>query len=251
MSYKSAERTFLTRQYRYRRTMTESLGWVAVKPVRMQVTSLVDSVESALRQQILDQEIAPGSRVKETDVAAAFGVARPSAKAAIERLIAQGLLRRDIHRSARVPVLEPAEIADLYFSRGLLEEQVVAELALRKERIGELDRHVALMRSLPADTPPNGYVDPDINFHLSLSGALGSPRVSQVHAGLLQETRLCMAQVQHLGLLKPDLIIEEHELIARTIREGEPDEARTAMRAHLRRAQEALLGHLASGEMGE
>jgi DNA-binding GntR family transcriptional regulator len=221
---------------------------VGVKPVRMQVTSLVDSIESALRQQILDQEIAPGSRVKETDVASAFGVARPSAKAAIERLISQGLLRRDVHRSARVPILEPGEIADLYFSRGLLEEQVVAELALRNEHIGDLDRHVALMRSLPADTPPNGYVDPDIGFHLSLSQALGSPRISQLHAGLLQETRLCMAQVQYLGLLKPELIIEEHELIAQTIREGKPDDARTAMRAHLRRAQTALLSHLTPGE---
>lgn len=221
---------------------------VSVKPVRMQVTSLVDSVESALRQQILDQEIAPGSRVKETEVAAAFGVARPSAKAAIERLITQGLLRRDIQRSARVPILEPAEIADLYFARGLLEEQVVAELARREERLGDLDSHVALMRSLPTDTPPNGYVAPDINFHLSLSQALGSPRLSQVHAGLLQETRLCMAQVQYLGLVKPELIIEEHELIAQTIREGRPEDARTAMHAHLRRAQEALLSHLGSGE---
>ena len=54
-----------------------------------------------------------------------FDVARPTAKAAIEQLVPIGLLRRLRNKTARVPLLDAADVADLYLSRGVIERAVV------------------------------------------------------------------------------------------------------------------------------
>ncbi|MGO4750780.1 GntR family transcriptional regulator, partial [Streptomyces sp. 2MCAF27] len=99
---------------------------------RLKATSLIDALVVELREQILDGRIVGGTALTETEVAKQYEVARPTAKAAIERLTAEGLLRRDAHKSARVPVFDADDIADLYFTRACVERQVMRELARRR-----------------------------------------------------------------------------------------------------------------------
>jgi DNA-binding GntR family transcriptional regulator len=53
----------------------------------------------------------------EVSVAQMFDVARPTAKAAIEQLVHVGQLRRMRNKTARVPLLNANDVADLYLSR--------------------------------------------------------------------------------------------------------------------------------------
>ena len=62
-----------------------------------------DAIFETLKTRIIDQSEPPGSTLTESAVALRFGVARPTAKLAIERLVSDGLLRREAHRAARVP----------------------------------------------------------------------------------------------------------------------------------------------------
>jgi len=73
----------------------------------------------------------------EATVSARYAVARPTAKAAIERLVSEGLLRRSTNRTAHVPVLKESDIEDLYAIR------IVVEVAAL--------RNLAADRSVPAD----------------------------------------------------------------------------------------------------
>lgn len=216
----------------------------AMKAAHLTVTSIIDSVEEALRQQILDLDIPPGAAVKETDLATAFAVARPTAKAAIERLVAQGLLRRDVHKSARVPKMSGADVDDLYLTRTMLESQIVRRLAHAHALPPRAAAHIAELEAVPPGSAPAMYVGPDIAFHAALSQHLGSRRVSQIHAGLLQETRLCMAQVQAHQLLGPNVIVAEHQEIIAAIQLGDEHAAAQAMQAHLDRARHALVTYL-------
>lgn len=208
------------------------------------VRSVIDAVEASLREQILDQEIPMGATVRETDVAQAFAVARPTAKAAIERLVLAGLLRRDSHKSARVPSLSADDVADLYYTRMVLEAEIARRLA-RKGELPELAaRSITDMKAVDRDAPPGHYVAPDIAFHTAMARDLGSQRINRIHAGLMQEMHLCMAQVQAHDLLSPQIIITEHERIAAAISNGDADEASQASQDHLDRACTALVHHL-------
>ncbi len=62
-------------------------------------TALVD----ALREQILAGELEPGARLPEEALASRFGVARPTARAAVQMLVFAVLLRRERNRTAFVP----------------------------------------------------------------------------------------------------------------------------------------------------
>jgi DNA-binding GntR family transcriptional regulator len=210
------------------------------------VRSVIDSVEASLREQILDQEIPAGTVVRETEVARAFQVARPTAKAAIERLVAAGLLTRDVHRSARVPSLSADDVSDLYTSRSILEEGIVRRLSARRDLPESARRSIEDLKRLGTQASPTEYVGPDIEFHTALAGHVGSARLVRLHHGLMQEMHFCMAQVQAHDLLSPSEIVAEHERIAEAIAGGEPDVAARELVDHLERARAALVGFLAA-----
>ncbi|MDX3227841.1 GntR family transcriptional regulator [Streptomyces sp. ME19-01-6] len=208
---------------------------------RLKATSLIDALVVELREQILDGRITGGTALTETEVAKQYEVARPTAKAAIERLTGEGLLRRDAHKSARVPVFEAGDIADLYFTRACVERQVMRELARRRSVPSAATSAQAEIRELAAaDDSTIAAVEPDVRFHRSLVDALGSPRLSRVHASVMAEMRLCMAQVQTYQLLRIAEIADEHQNILDAIADGDPERADQALAFHLNRACEQL-----------
>jgi DNA-binding GntR family transcriptional regulator len=208
------------------------------------VHSLVDALVDSLRERIFTGDIRAGAALTEMEVARDYDVARPTARTAIERLVAAGLLRRGAHKSARVPVLGVAEIRDLYFARGCLEAEALRRLAATRavpdaarNALGELAA-VTDWGSLAA------LVEPDIRFHRELVDALASPRLSRLHSAVMGETRLCMAQVQAHRLLRPEEIVAEHELILERVAAGDTEGAASAGVAHLDRACTKLTQHL-------
>ncbi|MFG1997740.1 GntR family transcriptional regulator [Spirillospora sp. NPDC048911] len=213
--------------------------------VRLQARSLVDALVGELRERMLDGRLPGGTVLTETEVAGEYEVARPTAKAAIERLVSEGLLRRGAHRSARVPVFDAADVADLYFSRTLLERQVMRELAQQKLVPAAALQAQAEIRVLGE---PGGsstaIVEPDVRFHRSLVAALGSPRLSRVHDSIMAEMRLCMAQVQAYELLRITEIADEHQAVLDAIAAGAPGRADEALAFHLTRARHQLLAKL-------
>ena len=95
-----------------------------------QPAASADALHERLRDDVLDLVFAPGASVTEAAVSVRYGVARPTAKLAIERLVADGLLRRTANRAARVPVMTPADVQDLYDTRALVEVAAVERLAV-------------------------------------------------------------------------------------------------------------------------
>ncbi|GHE46995.1 GntR family transcriptional regulator [Streptosporangium violaceochromogenes] len=212
---------------------------------RLQARSLIDALVAELSEQIFDGRLPAGAAVIETHVADEYEVARPTAKAAIERLVGEGLLRRGPHRSARVPVFDAGNVADLYFARTCLERQVMRELASRRLTPPAALGAQAEIRALSgAGGSTTAVVEPDIRFHRSLVDAVGSPRLSRMHASIMAETRLCMAQVQAFGLLRVAEIADEHEAVLDAIADGDPERADQALDLHLTRACRALLTRL-------
>lgn len=212
------------------------------------VTSVIDAVADDLKVQVLSRELAPGTPLTEAEVAARYDVARASAKAAIERLVADKVLVRKNHKTARVVKLGPADVRDIYRTRAYLESEVLRRLAERREvpieaRVAnaEID---ALWQQGSWD-----IVDPDMRFHTALIDSLGSARTSSVYGSLAFEVKLCMAQLQGSQRLSPGIIVAEHERILDFIETGNAEAAAAMLDEHLARARELLAGAL-GGEPG-
>ena len=68
--------------------------------------STVDAIAAALRTRILDGELGAGERLRELELAEAYGVARHSLRSALRALAAEGLVAIEPNRGARVAGLE-------------------------------------------------------------------------------------------------------------------------------------------------
>ncbi len=209
------------------------------------VTRVPDAVYEALRESILSQREAPGSAVTEQAIADRFGVARPTAKAALERLVADGLLRREAHKTARVPELTRVDIVDLYANRAIVEEAALRTLAA--DGVVPIAA-IAAQRMLVDAASDASTADrsgplarADIAFHRALVEAQRSPRLARLHALLMGEIELCTGQVQAHRLLALDDVVAQHQGILDAVDAGDPERAGTLTRAHIEGARDRLL----------
>lgn len=203
--------------------------------VRVKPLSIVDAVAADMRNNIFAGVLLSGTQITESDIAGTYSVARPTAKAAIEKLVSEGLLLRGPHKTARVPVLGPGDVRDLYFNRTLIESQVVRYLA--EQRLVP-DEAVRVNKEVLArgEDSALGVIEPVIRFHTTLVAGLNSPRLSRLYATLIGEMRLCMVQMGS-ELLRPKAIAAEHRQILDRIAAGDPEGAVLALNDHLRLAE--------------
>jgi DNA-binding GntR family transcriptional regulator len=213
------------------------------------VTSVIDAVVEDLKGQVLARALEPNQALTEADVAARYDVARATAKAAIERLVADKVLVRKNHKTARVVQLGPADVRDIYRTRAYLESEVLRRLAERREVPIEARLANAEIEALWLHGTFD-IVEPDMRFHTSLIDSLGSVRTSTVYGSLAFEVKLCMSQLQGGSQrLSPDVIIAEHARILEHLEAGDGDAVAALLDEHLARARELLAGAL-GGEAG-
>jgi DNA-binding GntR family transcriptional regulator len=211
----------------------------------LQVPSLVDALYTEVRERILTGAITVGTPVTEMDLATQYSVARPTAKAAMERLIQEGLLRRGSHKTARVPMLGPDDLRDLYHTRGLLERGVVVELAGRRFVPDQARKSLEQLREA-SDPSVVDVVHLDVAFHSELIAAMGSPRLDRLYRWLAGEVRLSMTQLHVDHLLSSSRIAGEHAAILDRIAQGDVDGAATSIANHIEQACMRLIAHVES-----
>jgi DNA-binding GntR family transcriptional regulator len=211
---------------------------------QLKTTSVPDAVYNALREQILSTHIEPGGLVTETAIALEFGVARPTAKAALERLVAEGLLTRRAHKTARVPQLNRDDIVDLFENRAIVESAAVAALASQPEhgRVPELARaaHRRLMRQARSNS---SFAQEDIAFHHALVSGQSSSRLVRMHSLLMGEIELCIGQVQAHHLLTAHAVANQHQGILDAVAAGDAALAARLTREHIDGSRDRLLDH--------
>ncbi|MET0303870.1 MAG: GntR family transcriptional regulator [Microbacteriaceae bacterium] len=200
-----------------------------------------DVIAAELRGDIIEQRIAPGDPVTEAAVSQRFGVARPTARNAIERLVAEGLLRREAHHAARVPRLTADDIRDLFDARALVESAALARLA----GTGSVPAAaVAAHRHLEQQARAGeSFAADDIAFHRALVAAQPSPRLARMHEQLLGEIELCIGQVQVHSLRTAADVARQHQGILDAVVAGRAELAARLSHEHVTATRDLLLDH--------
>lgn len=205
-------------------------------------TVLPDAIYSDLRADILTQSIAPGATVTESAVALRFGVARPTAKMAIEKLVTEGLLRRERNSAARVPVLGRSDVIDLLDARAVVEGAAVVRLAEGGTIPADALAAHREMQAHPDDQP--GVVALDIAFHRALVTGQGNLRLQRMHDLVMGEIELCIGQVLTGRMRTAAEASAEHQQILDALTAGDAALAERLTHDHIAVTRERLLAHL-------
>lgn len=211
---------------------------------KLRTISLPDAVYSALRESIITSLDPPGSVLTEAAISLRYGVARPTAKAAIERLVSERLLRRSAHHTAQVPVLDESDIRDLYASRGVVEEAALRNLAMTGAVPSEARKaHRDLTAAAEAGEAAT-FARADIAFHRALVLGQSSPRLARMHVLIMGEMELCIGQVDSNRLLTAAQVAAQHQGILDAVIAADAELVALRTREHILTSRDKLLGHI-------
>ncbi len=204
--------------------------------------STTDALVNALREQILAGELAPGARLPEEALASRFGVARPTARSAVQTLVFAGLLRRERNRTAYVPKLTAHDVHDLFLVRIAIELHGIRLLVERGLRPHAAEEALERLEGDHGERSWAQVVDDALAFHRGLIEAVESPRLARAFAALEAEWALCFAQVkQARGGLPPRRNVEHREIFDAIV-DRDAEEATRLMREHLEGGARLSLG---------
>ena len=147
-------------------------------------------------------------------------------------------------RTAQVPVLNQADIVDLYASRVVVEEAALRELASRGVVPPEAEIAHRELQVAAEQGEPTTYARADIAFHRALVLGHGSPRLARMHALIMGEIELCIGQVDSLQLITVTEVSDQHQGILDAIMQADSERAGALTREHILMSRDRLLQHL-------
>jgi DNA-binding GntR family transcriptional regulator len=218
----------------------------AVTAFELETSSLTDALTRSVTERIVSGQIAPGEKVTEARLAGDYGVARPTARACLERLVVLGLLRRSVHKTAVVPVLTAQDIEDLFFSRETIEGAAVVELAQASSVPAAAEAAQVAIEAAAATEDWRGQVAADIAFHVALVEGVGSDRLRRMHELIIGEVHLTMGLHEAHKVTSGRKVAAEHAKVLKAVRAGDAVKAREALAAHLSAARDRVVARAAT-----
>lgn len=202
----------------------------------MERVSLTDQVVAAVRDDILEGVLAPGTSVREQVLGERFDVGRSTVREAIKVLVAEGLLTREHHRGAVVTRHTTADVDDLLAARVMVERQVAAGPL---HDLGAARTALEVMREAAGAGDWRAAAQADERFHRALVDALSSPRISAFHSQLQAELRLLLVAAEREGFEADK--VDEHARLLQLATAGDPAAYVAAAVHHVTRSRAQLL----------
>lgn len=207
-----------------------------------------DANHDRLREAIVRGEIAPNSRLVESEISTLFEMSRGAVRNALIRLEQEGLVVREPHRGARVRQVSDREAIEILQARAVLEALAVRLTAERIDEAGaeRLTTLLARHRELLASGDLLGASDANADLHAALLELSGHDTAQRLIQGLNAKT----VRYQYRTILipgRPGASQAEHAAIVEAVIAGRAEAAEEAMRRHLFNVAEALQQGLLRG----
>jgi DNA-binding GntR family transcriptional regulator len=162
-------------------------------------------IRESLRNAIIDRRLAPGAKLSETEVGALFDVSRTVARAALQMLAFEGLVKTERNRGAFVSNPSPEEARQIFASRRLIEPGIIAaaveritaeDIARFREQLVEEERymHERGPAARRAEIKASG------DFHLMLASVAGNAILQRFMDELVARSSLVIALYGRTGV---------------------------------------------------
>ena len=207
---------------------------------KMLRTSGGEVVYAELRRRILSLEIAPGQRLKESELAAELQVSRTPLREAIKLLLAEDLLEQLPTGGVVVPNLAVRDIDELYTCRAVLEGVMAADAARKATdddlaALAAIVERNALLVKLADDAMTLGH-----SFHEQIGIVGDNTWARRLHTqvdGHMSRYR----KLTNFSQDRRDQALEEHGGILAAITARDPEKAAQVARDHVLAARDEAL----------
>jgi len=209
--------------------------------VQLQRPNLVrEAAYDELKKLIVSGRLQPGQRLSEPALAGALGVSRTPVREALQRLAQEGLVEMKPGKGARVRVLSPHEVAEVYEVRALIEGEAARRAAERcgEEGVAHLEEALAELESAdPADYA--AQIAADARFHSLLVAASQNGVLERVFHDL--DAALALTRQFSRDLNQTPETRQQHHAITDAIRRRDPEAARAAAVLHVLAFKDTVL----------
>lgn len=193
--------------------------------------SVADVLAEVFRKRIIEGEYLPGMRMVEAEMAKIFGVSRGPVREAFRRLIAEGLLEAEKHKSPVVRGVGMTQFRQMFEVRAVLEgfgAQLCARNVVRPEHRAWAEQELALWRDASFPTL-EAFVAANTAFHAGLEAMaehdvlaeqidkLAIPGYKAVFGPTVTAIDIALSSSQHAGILEAILAGDEALAHARMV----------------------------------
>lgn len=202
----------------------------------------MEEVVEILRKRIVDQELPPGSKLREVVLTEEFKVSRQRIREAFGVLEDRGLIERIPNRGAVVTRLEVDEVFALYEVREVLEGLTV-RLATERAPAGSWDNLIEHFATPAEEAVARGdldfYVDCITSFREGAIAAAQNPILKVQLDSLYDRTKVL---IRRLVLVPGRALtgLKQHQEILQAMRAGKAEEAEQLKRNNIRTSRESF-----------
>lgn len=224
----------------------------AARPVRAGAAVLTDAeIHARLFEALLDQRLAPGTRLREDELGEVFGVSRTRVRQVLIRLASEQLVTLVPNAGARVTEPTPEDAREVFDARRLLEPTLVGRFTERATAadLRALQAWIVDEERSRAAGDRHDAIRMAGGFHLHVAEHAGSATLARAMRELVSRTSLVLLRYGPHDLSEPAgaapgragaCDCHEHRTILAAIRLRDADAAGCAMRRHLDRLESQL-----------
>ncbi len=195
-----------------------------------------------LRTRIAAQEIPPGAKLREQELAAEFGVPRARIRQALFALEQRGLVERIPNRGAVVTRLDLAQVFAIYDLREVLEGlcvRLATQKSPRESWQDLLDEFKGPMQQLLKQGDLDAYTAGYNRFRRRAIEAAANPLLTEMLDSIFEKTQVLIRRILILPG-RADTGLREHIAVLEAMRRGDADGAEALRRANMRSARAFL-----------
>ncbi len=199
--------------------------------------SLQDYAFEEIKKRIQNGDFAPGTKLNTQEISDSLGISRSPVLAAINRLIALGLVEAIPRKGTTVAKLSDAQI------RNIIEARQMMELFCVKLCIRNIDYHPSVIREMEnivqqfETALEAGYptaADLETKFHTLYMSLCGNPQIMRLYESNWSiGTMFYMYSAAHLPLKQLETSFHQHKEILEKLKNKDEDGLRRIIEKHM------------------
>ena len=202
-------------------------------------------IQTRLRDDIISGHLNFGDRLRIDELATRYGVSHMPVREALRVLHGEGLIVTEQNRGARVRLMHPGFVEDLFDIRAAIETMLARRAAARRTEahIGDLRRTQDRLENLIEAGAIAEVAPVNRAFHVVINDAAGNPGAMSLVEG---QWPLVAALWQKFGNGEGlQSVVDDHRHLIFAIERRDADGAATLMGAHIEKAKQNLMARMA------